>query len=73
MATSGPTHVGLARGYSANGDLKQALEHARKALAQAPDSLNRQSPGSDGRRVGGGAAGGSVGSRAQRRGLGSVD
>lgn len=38
-----PTHVGLARGYSANGDLKQALEHARKALAQAPDSLNRQS------------------------------
>ena len=38
-----PTHVGLARGYSATGDLKQALEHARKALAQAPDTLNRQS------------------------------
>ena len=37
-----PTHVGLARGYAANGDLKQALEHARKALAQAPDALNRQ-------------------------------
>ncbi len=38
-----PVHVGLARGYSANGDLKQALEHARKALTQAPDALNRQS------------------------------
>ena len=37
-----PVHVGLARGYAANGDLKQALEHARKALAQAPDALNRQ-------------------------------
>ena len=31
-----PTHVGLARGYAANGDPKQALEHARKALLQAP-------------------------------------
>jgi hypothetical protein len=38
-----PVHVGLARGYAANGDAKQALEHARKALAQAPDALNRQS------------------------------
>ena len=38
-----PVHVGLARGYAANGDPKQALEHARKALAQAPDALNRQS------------------------------
>ncbi len=38
-----PIHVGLARGYSATGDLKQALEHARKALTQAPDDLNRQS------------------------------
>jgi hypothetical protein len=38
-----PVHVGLARGYAANGDSKQALEHARKALAQAPDDLNRQS------------------------------
>jgi len=37
-----PVHVGLARGFSANGDLKQALEHARKALTQAPDALNRQ-------------------------------
>jgi hypothetical protein len=26
-----------------NRDPKQALEHARKALAQAPDALNRQS------------------------------
>jgi hypothetical protein len=38
-----PVHVGLARGYAANGDPKQALEHARKALVQAPDPLNRQS------------------------------
>jgi len=38
-----PVHVGLARGYSANGDLKQALDHARKALEQAPDPLNRKS------------------------------
>jgi hypothetical protein len=38
-----PTHVGLARGYSAAGDLKQALDHAKKALPQAPDDLNRKS------------------------------
>ncbi len=38
-----PTHVGLARGYSAAGDYKQALEHAEKALAQAPDPLNKKS------------------------------
>lgn len=38
-----PTHVGLMRGYSANGDLKKALEHAKKALAQAPDDINRKS------------------------------
>jgi len=37
-----PVHVGLARGYAANGDSKQALEHARKALSQAPDELNRK-------------------------------
>jgi hypothetical protein len=37
-----PVNVGLARGYSATGDLKQALEHAQKALAQAPDEPNRQ-------------------------------
>lgn len=38
-----PVHVGLARGYAAAGDSQQALEHARKALTQAPDPLNRQS------------------------------
>ncbi len=37
-----PVHVGLARGYAALGDNKQALEHAQKALPQAPDDLNRQ-------------------------------
>jgi tetratricopeptide (TPR) repeat protein len=36
-----PIHVGLARGYSAMGDYKTALEHAQKALVQAPDALNR--------------------------------
>jgi hypothetical protein len=36
-----PVHVGLARGYSAVGDTKTALEHARKALEQAPDTPNR--------------------------------
>jgi tetratricopeptide (TPR) repeat protein len=38
-----PVHVGLARGYAAVGDNKQALEHAKKALPQAPDDLNRNS------------------------------
>ncbi|MBI1225522.1 MAG: DUF2911 domain-containing protein [Bacteroidetes bacterium] len=38
-----PVNVGLARGYSANGDLKKALIYAKKALAQAPDDLNRSS------------------------------
>jgi len=38
-----PTHVGLARGYMGVGDKKQALEHAKKALAQAPDDINRKS------------------------------
>ncbi len=38
-----PTHVGLARAYSGEGDLKAALEHARAALKQAPDDLNRRS------------------------------
>jgi len=36
-----PVHVGLARGYAANGDNKQALEHAQKALTQAPDAVNK--------------------------------
>ncbi len=38
-----PVHVGLARGYAAVGDNKQALEHAKKAVTQAPDDLNRKS------------------------------
>ncbi|HLJ49577.1 MAG TPA: DUF2911 domain-containing protein [Bryobacteraceae bacterium] len=38
-----PTHVGLARGYAALGENQKALEHAKKALEQAPDPLNRQS------------------------------
>ncbi len=38
-----PTHVGLARGYSAMGDYKSALKHAETALTQAPDELNRKS------------------------------
>jgi len=37
-----PVHVGLARGYAAQGDARRALEHARKALAQAPDDVNRR-------------------------------
>ena len=37
-----PVHVGLARGYSAACDLPKALEHAQKALPQAPDAPNRQ-------------------------------
>ncbi len=36
-----PTHVGLMRGHAALGNTQQALEHARKALEQAPDDLNR--------------------------------
>ena len=38
-----PVHVGLARAYAAAGDSQAALEHARKALPQAPDDLNRKS------------------------------
>ncbi|MBK8194507.1 MAG: DUF2911 domain-containing protein [Lewinellaceae bacterium] len=38
-----PTHVGLARGYSATGDLKKALEHAQAAAKQAPDDMNKKS------------------------------
>jgi Flp pilus assembly protein TadD len=37
-----PVHVGLMRGYAANGDLQKALEHAKKAAAQAPDDLNKK-------------------------------
>jgi len=36
-----PTHVGLARGYAAMGEKAKALEHAKKARAQAPDEVNK--------------------------------
>lgn len=36
-----PTEVGLMRGHAALGHTKEALEHGRKALAQAPDDTNR--------------------------------
>ena len=38
-----PVNVGLARGYSAVGRYKDALKHAKLALAQAPDEINRKS------------------------------
>jgi Protein of unknown function (DUF2911)/Tetratricopeptide repeat len=38
-----PVHVGLARGYAALGNRDKALENAEKALAQAPDPINKQS------------------------------
>lgn len=37
------TNVGMARGYSAMGDYKTALDYAQKALAQAPDAGNKAS------------------------------
>jgi hypothetical protein len=37
-----PVHVGLARAYAAAGENQKALEHAKKALPQAPDELNRK-------------------------------
>ncbi|MFZ1703432.1 MAG: DUF2911 domain-containing protein [Saprospiraceae bacterium] len=37
-----PTHVGLMRGYSAQGNLKKALEHAKIGLQQAPDEVNKK-------------------------------
>ncbi len=37
-----PTNVGMMRGYSASGNLPKALEHAKLALAQAPDEINRK-------------------------------
>ncbi|MBM3787257.1 MAG: DUF2911 domain-containing protein [Acidobacteria bacterium] len=39
---SWPTHVGMARGLQAMGDYAKALEHAKKAAAQAPDPLNKK-------------------------------
>jgi len=37
------TTVGLARGYSATGDYKNALKYANLALLKAPDALNKTS------------------------------
>jgi len=37
-----PVNVGLARGYMAVGDYKMALEYAKKAVAQAPDPVNKK-------------------------------
>ena len=37
-----PTNGGMMRGYSAQGDLKKALEHAKLALAQAPNDETRK-------------------------------
>jgi tetratricopeptide (TPR) repeat protein len=37
-----PVNVGLARGYSAVGRYKDALKHAKLALAQAPDDQNKK-------------------------------
>lgn len=37
-----PVHVGLARGYAANGRTKEALAEAKLALPQAPDEPNRK-------------------------------
>jgi tetratricopeptide (TPR) repeat protein len=37
-----PTQVGMMRGYSAMGNYKKALEHAKLALPQSPDDLNRR-------------------------------
>ena len=36
-----PTHVGMARGYSAVGQYEKALKHAKLAHEQAPDKLNK--------------------------------
>jgi tetratricopeptide (TPR) repeat protein len=37
-----PTEAGLMRGYSATGDLKKALEHAKTALTQAPNPESKR-------------------------------
>ena len=38
-----PTKVGMMRGYSAKGDLKNALKYAKLALPDAPDDVNKKS------------------------------
>jgi hypothetical protein len=37
-----PTNGGMMRGYSAMGDLKKALEHAKVALLQAPNEETKK-------------------------------
>jgi tetratricopeptide (TPR) repeat protein len=37
-----PTNAGMMRGFSAMGDLKKALEFAKKALPQAPNEQSKQ-------------------------------
>lgn len=37
-----PTNMGMMRGYSAMGNYKKALEHAKLALAQAPDDISKK-------------------------------
>ena len=37
-----PTNAGMMRGYSAMGDLKKALEHAKMALAQSPNEQSKK-------------------------------
>jgi Protein of unknown function (DUF2911) len=36
-----PTNAGMMRGYSATGNLKKALEHAKKALVKAPNEQSK--------------------------------
>jgi tetratricopeptide (TPR) repeat protein len=38
-----PTQVGMMRAYAGLGNYKKALEHAKLALVQAPDELNKKS------------------------------
>ena len=35
------TNMGLMRGYSANGDFRNAVKYAKLALPQAPDKANK--------------------------------
>lgn len=37
-----PTNAGMMRGYSSLGNIKKSLEHARLALSQAPDDVNKR-------------------------------
>jgi len=37
-----PTNAGMMRVYSAMGNYKKALEHAKAAVTQAPDDVNKR-------------------------------